>query len=67
MLIAIVMAFSSVSARHATLKDRSLIPPHAAAQKRVPADFAYHKYLVASLSDDLVEMVDVSWHTWVSD
>ena len=51
--------------RQEFLRDRSLLPPHADSRNRLPATFDYARYLMLSLSEDLVEMVDVDWPTWV--
>ena len=51
--------------RQEFLRDRSLLPPHADSKNKLPATFDYARYLMLSLSEDLVEMVDVDWPTWV--
>lgn len=51
--------------RQEFLRDRSLLPPHADSKNRLPDTFDYARYLMLSLSEDLVEMVDVDWPTWV--
>ena len=53
--------------RREFLLDRNALPPHVPEkkEKRVPDNFAYGQYLLESLSEDLVEMVDVSWQTWL--
>ncbi|KAH8047009.1 Ca2-binding protein [Aureococcus anophagefferens] len=49
------------------LKDRAILPPHkeSDANKQLAYNFPYGHYLLESLSEDLVEMVDVTWQTWV--
>ena len=50
--------------RREFLKDRSPLPPHSPSAKPLPEHFDYAKYLTEALSEDLTEMVDVSWSTW---
>ena len=51
--------------RQEFLRDRSLLPPHNDSKNKLPPTFDYARYLMLSLSEDLVEMVDVDWPTWV--
>ena len=49
------------------VRDRALLPPHADAPERrkLPKTFDFARYLLEALSEDLVEMVDVTWQTWL--